>query len=75
MKPELEALLKAYDAFRQCPEGPEASRLHAIYEALVGGIRPDRQHEQRSFGERCEKSSSALGASQSAAGLSPETGF
>ena len=24
MKPELEALLKAYDAFKQTPDGPEA---------------------------------------------------
>jgi predicted DNA-binding protein (UPF0251 family) len=32
MKPELEALLKAYDAFKQTPEGPEAARLFAIYE-------------------------------------------
>jgi hypothetical protein len=25
MKPELDALLKAYDAFKQAPEGPEAT--------------------------------------------------
>ena len=35
MKPELEALLKAYDAFKQTPHGPEASRLFAIYEARL----------------------------------------
>ena len=35
MKPELEALLKAYDAFKQNPEGPEAARLFAIYEAML----------------------------------------
>ena len=35
MKPELEALLKAYDAFKQTPDGPEAARLFAIYEAKL----------------------------------------
>ena len=35
MKTELEALLKAYDAFKQTPEGPEAVRLFAIYEAML----------------------------------------
>jgi len=35
MKPELEALLKAYDAFKQTPDGPEAPRLSAIYEAKL----------------------------------------
>jgi hypothetical protein len=35
MKPDLEALLKAYDAFKQAPEGPEASRLRALYEAKL----------------------------------------
>ncbi|MBI2949226.1 MAG: hypothetical protein HYY23_16415 [Verrucomicrobia bacterium] len=35
MKPELEALLKAYDAFKETPDGPEAVRLFAIYEALL----------------------------------------
>ena len=35
MKPELEALLKAYDAFKQTPDGPEATRLLAIYEAKI----------------------------------------
>lgn len=33
MKPELEALLKAYDAFKQTSDGPEAARLFALYEA------------------------------------------
>jgi len=35
MKPELEALLKAYDLFKQTPDGPEATRLSAIYEAKL----------------------------------------
>ena len=35
MKPELEALLKAYDAFKQTPDGPEATRLFAEYEAKL----------------------------------------
>ena len=35
MKPELEALLKAYDAFKQTPDGPEATRLFAGYEAKL----------------------------------------
>ena len=35
MKLELEVLLKAYDAFKQTPEGPEALRLHVIYEARL----------------------------------------
>ena len=35
MKPELEALLKAYDAFKQTPDGPEANRLLAFYEAKL----------------------------------------
>lgn len=35
MKPELEALLKAYDAFKQTPDGPAAARLFAIYEAKL----------------------------------------
>ena len=35
MKPALEALLKAYDAFKQTPEGAGAARLHAIYEAML----------------------------------------
>ena len=33
MKPALDDLLKAYDAFKQIPKGPEASRLYTIYEA------------------------------------------
>ena len=35
MKPALDDLLKAYDAFKQIPEGPEASRLYTIYEAKL----------------------------------------
>ncbi len=35
MTPELEALLKAYDAYQSSPAGAEASRLHAIYEARL----------------------------------------
>ena len=35
MKRELEALLRAHDAFKQTPDGPEASRLFAIYEAKL----------------------------------------
>ena len=35
MKPELEDLLKAYDAFKQAPDGPEAVRLQAMYEAIL----------------------------------------
>ena len=35
MKPELEALLKAYDDFKQAPDGPEAARRFAIYEARL----------------------------------------
>lgn len=35
MKSELEALLRAFDAFDQAPEGPEATRLKAVYEALL----------------------------------------
>ena len=35
MKPDLEALLTAYDAFKQTPDGPEASRLFALYEAKL----------------------------------------
>ena len=33
MKPELEGLLRAYDAFKVTPEGPEAAGLRTIYEA------------------------------------------
>ena len=33
MKPKLDDLLKVYDVFKQTPEGPEVSRLYAIYEA------------------------------------------
>ncbi len=35
MNPELEALLKAWDAFRQAPEGDAADRLQALYEARL----------------------------------------
>ena len=35
MKPELEGLLRAYDAFKVTPEGPEAAGLRAIYEAKL----------------------------------------
>lgn len=35
MKPELEALLEAYDVFKQTPDGPEAARLYALYEARL----------------------------------------
>jgi len=35
MKPELESLLKAYDSFKQTSDGPEASRLIALYEAKL----------------------------------------
>lgn len=35
MKAELEALLMAYDAFKQTPDGPEATRLFALYEAKL----------------------------------------
>ena len=35
MKPELAALLRAYDAFKQTKDGPEAARLYAIYAAKL----------------------------------------
>jgi hypothetical protein len=35
MKPELEELLKAFDAFVQTPKGPEADRLKSLYEACL----------------------------------------
>ncbi len=35
MKPELEELLKAFDAFVQTPNGPEADRLKTLYEARL----------------------------------------
>ncbi|MCI0539419.1 MAG: hypothetical protein L0Z50_29775 [Verrucomicrobiales bacterium] len=35
MKPELEVLLKAYDAFKQAQDGPEATRLLSIYDAKL----------------------------------------
>jgi hypothetical protein len=35
MHPELEALLKAYDAFVQAPDGPEAANLYAIYKSKL----------------------------------------
>ena len=41
MKPELEDLLKAYDAFKQTPEGPEAARLHGTYEATLENAAQD----------------------------------
>jgi len=38
MKPELEALLKTFDAFVQTPKGPEADRLKALYERALGKL-------------------------------------
>jgi len=38
MPPELEELLKAYDAFRQSPDGPEAARLYSIFETKLEEI-------------------------------------
>ncbi len=35
MNSHLEALLKAYDAFRQAGEGSEATRLYALYDAVL----------------------------------------
>jgi hypothetical protein len=35
MKNELETLLKAFDAFDQAGEGPEAERLKVIYDARL----------------------------------------
>ncbi len=43
MKPELENLLKASDAFKQTSEGPEAERLFALYQAkLIDAARGTR---------------------------------
>jgi hypothetical protein len=35
MNRELEALLKAWDEFIQAPTGPEAERIHALYQARL----------------------------------------
>ncbi|MGA2659575.1 MAG: hypothetical protein ABSH34_18880 [Verrucomicrobiota bacterium] len=35
MNPELEALLKAWDAFLEAPEGAGANRLQLLYEASL----------------------------------------
>ena len=35
MDPELEGLLKAWEAYLETPRGPEAERLRAIYESKV----------------------------------------
>jgi len=38
MKPRLEALLKAFDAFMDAPQGPEAARLQLIYETTLDEV-------------------------------------
>ena len=38
MNPELEALLKAWDAYLQAQRGPEADRLLALYDAQLEEI-------------------------------------
>jgi hypothetical protein len=35
MNPELEALLKAWDEFIQTPQGPQADRIHALYQSQL----------------------------------------
>ncbi len=35
MRPEQEALLKAFDAVQQTPQGPEADRLFELYQKLL----------------------------------------
>lgn len=35
MKPQVSALLEAWDAFREAPIGPESKRLRALYEARL----------------------------------------
>lgn len=38
MNPELEALLKSWDAFLQAEKGLQAERLHAAYEARLEAV-------------------------------------
>jgi hypothetical protein len=38
MHPELEALLKVWDAFIQTPQGPEAERIHGLYQARLEAV-------------------------------------
>jgi len=35
MNPDLEALLKAWDAFAECPEGAQGLRLRELYDARL----------------------------------------
>jgi len=37
MNPELEALLKSYDSFKQAPEGTEANRLYGFFQEKLEG--------------------------------------
>ena len=43
MDPELEALLKAWEAYLETPRGPEAERLRAIYESKVEDVALSRK--------------------------------
>ncbi len=42
--PELEELLKTFDAFIQTPNGPEADRLKTLYEACLAGVENRRRN-------------------------------
>ena len=47
MDPELETLLKAWEAYLETPRGPEAERLRAIYESKVEEVAPVAQVPSR----------------------------
>lgn len=43
MNQDLDALLRAWDAYLQAPNGPEAKRLRALYESKSADIAVDRK--------------------------------
>jgi hypothetical protein len=75
MKPELEALLKAYDAFKQTPEGTEATRLFAIYEAKLQEASGNSGLSRDILHNAVTKIPSPLGASVCAASDPARTRF
>ena len=46
MKPDLERLLKAMDAFRQAPNRHEDARLRALYETELEAVAATRKMEK-----------------------------
>jgi len=67
MKPDLERLLKAMDAFRQAPNTHEDARLRTLYEAELEAAAQKLKLDKETLDRMIHPLLSALGSCESAA--------